>query len=184
MSSRKVFLFANSSAVGCTLPVASVTLETSVCSPGVAPFQRQVNSFHEYFPLVDGSIVAGCHGPSADATKGREQDVLLGLEPGRLVVRSRDSGAVLKTLPYKSIVAATYARDKRPRPSDDTSLASVPDNFGGSGFFLGSAKHWLTLQTKSEFLILRLEDKNMRPITTAIESRTGLKTLRVEEAKK
>ena len=36
LSSRKVFLFARSCSVGCTLPVASVTRETSVCSPGVA----------------------------------------------------------------------------------------------------------------------------------------------------
>ena len=117
----------------------------------------------------------------ADATKGRETDVLLGLESGKLIVRSRDSGAILKTLPYTSIAAATYVRDKRPKGSDDTSLAAVPENFGGSGFFLGSAKHWLTLQSKSEFLILRLEDKNMRAITTAIEGRTGVKTQRVEQ---
>ena len=37
LSSRKLFLFARSSAVGCTCPVASVTRDTSVCSPGVAP---------------------------------------------------------------------------------------------------------------------------------------------------
>src|SRR5687767_9181754 len=37
LSSRKVFLFSNASAVGCTAPVTSVTRETSVCSPGVAP---------------------------------------------------------------------------------------------------------------------------------------------------
>ena len=38
LSSRNVFLFSSSSAVGCTLPVTSVTRDTSVCSPGVAPF--------------------------------------------------------------------------------------------------------------------------------------------------
>lgn len=37
--SRKVFLFSRSFSVGCTVPFTSVTLETSVCSPGVAPFQ-------------------------------------------------------------------------------------------------------------------------------------------------
>ena len=38
LSSRNVFLLASSSVVGWTLPVTSVTRETSVCSPGVAPF--------------------------------------------------------------------------------------------------------------------------------------------------
>jgi hypothetical protein len=36
--------------------------------PGVAPFQVQVNSFQEYLPLVDASIVAGCHAPSSTRT--------------------------------------------------------------------------------------------------------------------
>src|ERR1700730_7311923 len=39
LSSRNVFLISSSSAVGCTFPVISVTRETIVCSPGVAPFQ-------------------------------------------------------------------------------------------------------------------------------------------------
>ena len=38
LSSRNVFLFSSSFSVGCTFPLASVTRETSVCSPGVAPF--------------------------------------------------------------------------------------------------------------------------------------------------
>ena len=63
LSSRNVFLFSRSSAVGCTLPLTSVTRDTSVCSPGVAPFHAQVNSFYEYFDVVAGSIVAACHGP-------------------------------------------------------------------------------------------------------------------------
>ena len=39
LSSRKVFLFSRSFSVGCTRPVTSVTRDTSVCSPGVAPVQ-------------------------------------------------------------------------------------------------------------------------------------------------
>jgi hypothetical protein len=37
LSSRKVFLFSRSFSVGCTRPVMSVTRDTRVCSPGVAP---------------------------------------------------------------------------------------------------------------------------------------------------
>jgi hypothetical protein len=116
-----------------------------------------------------------------DATKGREVEALLSLEPGKLVLRSRESGAVLKTLPYRSIAAATYSQSKRPKGSDAPALAPVPENFGGSGFFLGTSKHWLTLQSKSDFLILRLEDKNVRPVTMALETRTGVKTQRPEQ---
>ena len=37
LSSRKVFFVSRSSAVGCTVPLTSVTRDTSVCSPAVAP---------------------------------------------------------------------------------------------------------------------------------------------------
>src|SRR6266852_8268755 len=66
--SRNDFLLSSSCSVGCTLPVVSVTRETIVWSPGVAPFQVYVNSFHPYFSFVDGSIVAACHGPSSTFT--------------------------------------------------------------------------------------------------------------------
>src|SRR5215510_14011023 len=68
LSSRKVFLFSNASAVGCTAPVASVTRDTRVCSPGVAPVHTYVNSFQEYLLLVALSTVAGCHGPWSTLT--------------------------------------------------------------------------------------------------------------------
>src|SRR5262245_36905721 len=57
-----------SASVGCTLPLTSVTRETSVCAPGVAPLQAYVNSFQEYLSLIDGSRVAGCQGPSSTFT--------------------------------------------------------------------------------------------------------------------
>src|SRR5215471_14773458 len=65
LSSRNDFLFSRSFSVGCTLPVVSVTRETSVCSPGVAPFHVYENSFQEYFSFVEESRVAGCHWPSS-----------------------------------------------------------------------------------------------------------------------
>jgi Protein kinase domain len=111
----------------------------------------------------------------ADGTKSRELDALLILEPGRLVVRNRDNGSILQATPYQSIAVATYTRSKQPRWQEDGSVAPIPKSFGGSGFFLKSSRHWLTLQSKTEFVILRLEDKNFRMVLTSVEARTGLK---------
>jgi hypothetical protein len=104
-------------------------------------------------------------------------DALLSLEPGTLVVRSRADGAVLRTMPYSSIAAATYARSRRPHGQVVPGAAEVPENVGGAGF-LGGARHWLTLQTRSEYLIIRLEDRNMIRVLNAIEARTGSKVVR------
>lgn len=114
-----------------------------------------------------------------DGTKGREVDALLGLEPGTLVVRAKD-GRVLRTLTYRSVTAATYARARRPKGQSIPDALDIPDNFGGSGF-LGGSRHWLALQTAGEFLILRLEDRNVIRIMQAIEARTGLKVVRSQD---
>jgi hypothetical protein len=115
-----------------------------------------------------------------ESSRSKDIDVLLSLEPGRLAIHSRDSGAVFKTFPYKSIAAATYSQSRRPRWNDDPSLASIPKDLGGSGFFLRSSKHWLTLQSKSEYMILRLDDKNVTLILSSLEQRTGTKVQRLD----
>ena len=110
--------------------------------------------------------------------RGREDEALLGLEPGSLVVRARD-GRVLRTLPYRGMTALTYARARRPRGQDVPNAAAVPENVGGSGF-LGGSRHWLTVQTPDDFLVLRLEDRNVIAIMRSLEARTGLRVVRTD----
>jgi hypothetical protein len=116
---------------------------------------------------------------AVDGSRGREVDALLGLEPGTLYVRSRE-GQVLRTLAYRNVTALTYARARRPRGQTIPGALEVPENFGGSGF-LGGSRHWLTLQTSGEFLVIRLEDRNVIRIMQAIEARTGLKAVRNQD---
>ncbi len=59
------------------------------------------------------------------------------------------------------------------------SNAAGADNIGGSGF-LGGSRHWLTLQTPDEFLVLRLEDRNVIVIMRSLDTRTGLKVVRTD----
>jgi hypothetical protein len=113
-----------------------------------------------------------------DGQRGREEEALLALEPGSLVVRARD-GRVLRTLAYRGVTALTYARARRPRGQNVPNATAVPDNVGGSGF-LGGSRHWLTLQTPDEFLVLRLEDRNVILIMRSLEARTGLRVLRTD----
>ena len=111
----------------------------------------------------------------ADGDKTREMDALLSLESDHFVVRNRDNGVVLRSVPYRSLAAATYSRSRRPRWKEDGSAAAIPKSFGGSGFFLKTSKHWLSLQTTSDFLVLRLDDKNVGDVITSLEARTGSK---------
>jgi len=109
-----------------------------------------------------------------DGTKGKEVDALLTLEPGTLVTRSRDKGKeVLRQLPYRGVVAMTYVRGRRPKGQSIAGAQPVPENYVGGGMF-GGGRHWVTLQTASDFLILRLEDKNVITAMSALEARTGV----------
>jgi hypothetical protein len=115
-----------------------------------------------------------------DGGRGREMDVTLSLEPAALTVRGRSGGDTLRMLNYRAITAATYVRSRRPSGQRIASAVEVPDNIGGSGF-MGGARHWLTLQTATEFLVLRLEDRNVIRIMQSTEARTGLRVLRAQD---
>jgi hypothetical protein len=119
-----------------------------------------------------------------DGSKSKDVEALLSLEGEAMVVRSKDNGALLKMLPYQTIAAATYVDSRKPRWKDDPALAAVPSGFAGGGFFLKSSKHWLTLQTSSDFIILRLDDKNVVPLIKALEARSGLKVSKPETDEK
>jgi serine/threonine protein kinase len=114
-----------------------------------------------------------------EGSKSREVDALLSLEPGNLIVRSKSDGAVLRTVPYSAIAAATYARARRPRGQTMTGASNVPDDVGGSGLF-GGARHWLTIQMPNDYVIIRLEDRNVIPVLNGLEARTGSKVLRTQ----
>jgi len=117
----------------------------------------------------------------ADGSRSREQDVLLSLEPESIVVRNRDNGVVLKTLAYRSLAAATYSLSRKPRWSDQADVAAVPAAYSGSGFFLKTSKHWLALQSKSDFVVLHLDDRNVRTVLASIDARAPVKVQKVDD---
>jgi hypothetical protein len=116
----------------------------------------------------------------ADGSRSREVESLLSLEPSIVITRNRNDGSVVRWLSYRDIVAATYNRARRPKGQSIPGAAVVPGNFAGGGVF-GSARHWLTLQTASDFVVLRLEDRNVIAVLNGIEARTGLKIVRNQD---
>jgi len=114
-----------------------------------------------------------------EGSKSREVDALLSLEPGNLIVRSKSNGAVIRTVPYSAIAAATYVRARKPRGQAIPGASNVPDDVGGSGIF-GGARHWLTLQTSDDYVIIRLDDRNVNGVLNGLEARTGNKVTRTQ----
>jgi hypothetical protein len=107
---------------------------------------------------------------------GREQDIVLHLAGGQLSIVPKKGGAALQVVPYSQISHATYVNGKRPQwnpaaPSPPADLEVPGGGFLGIG---GGGRPWLTLQTDTGYLILRLQN-NAREILRAIETRTGVK---------
>ena len=106
---------------------------------------------------------------------GEERDVMLFFGSGVIsLVAMNDQGA--GTVPYKDLVAATYVRAKDPKW--DTALPGPPPNLDVPGGMFRAARHWLVIQTKAAYAILRLEDGNWASILATIETRTGVKVAR------
>jgi hypothetical protein len=53
-------------------------------------------------------------------------------------------------------------------------LAAPPANVDLPGGLFTPARHWLALQSRASFLIVRLSDANWRQVLEAVTARTGL----------
>jgi serine/threonine-protein kinase len=112
-----------------------------------------------------------------EGSNSEEVNAGLSLTGTRIEVHVPDGGPILRSIPYSAVAAATYVRGRHPHGQTTAGLAQVPDDIG-SGGFLGASRHWLSLQTPGEFLVLRLEDRNVIRVMMQIEERSGTKVVR------
>lgn len=115
------------------------------------------------------------------AVKGddsQDQDALVNFGGGQITVVPKDGGAAYASVPYPTIAHATYSHSKDPKW--DGGLPAPPDNLNIHGFLRGS-RHWLTLQSKTGYVLLRLDDANFRQVLDTIENRCRLKVDRMPE---
>jgi hypothetical protein len=116
----------------------------------------------------------------ADGTKTKENDILLTFADGRITALAEKGGSIIKAMPYQAIVSATYSQSKHPRWKQGLGVAVVAGVFSAPIFFMKSTRHWLTLQSKDDFMVLHLDKNNVNMILPAIQSRAGIAVQRVE----
>ncbi len=101
--------------------------------------------------------------------RSNDQEGLLTFSDGNLMLVGQSSGAGLAAMPYGSLLRATYVHGRDPRW--DPTLAGPPPDLDVGGMFR-TAKHWLVLQARDAFMVLRLDDANWRPILNTVVDRT------------
>jgi hypothetical protein len=116
---------------------------------------------------------------SVNGTKVTDQDVLLSFVGGQMHLTGKSGGSSIMTLAYKTLAHATYVHARDPK-WDATLPAPAGDKLDMPGL-IHPSRHWLTLQTRSGYVILRLDDINWERILQAVEARTGQKVDRVPD---
>jgi serine/threonine-protein kinase len=140
-------------------PAARGAAAVSAGRRGAAPVDDELLAFPDVRILV------------VEGKKARDQEALLNFSGGQIAVVDRRAGTVIATLPYRNVVAATYVRARNPKWN--ASLISPPADLDVGGV-LRTSKHYLTLQTKESYQILRLEDANVLRVLQTVEARTGV----------
>ncbi|MEO8069764.1 MAG: protein kinase, partial [Acidobacteriota bacterium] len=145
------------------VPVAStpsVVNAAPVATPTPKAAAPPIDDTHQAFSDVKVLVVNG--------KKSDDEDVLLSFVGGQISVLGKKSGTAIASVPYKNVLHATYVHARDPRW--DESFVSPPKDLDVGGM-LRTSKHWLVLQTKDNYFILRLSDsgttKNLNVPTTA-----------------
>lgn len=115
-----------------------------------------------------------------EGDKAKEHDIVLKVGEGRVWATSAKNPAVSKSMVYGAIKSVTYSQSKHPRWKEGIGVAVVAGVFSAPLFFMKSTKHWVTLQSESDYFVLHIDKNDVRSILPAIESRTGLKIQRLE----
>jgi hypothetical protein len=112
------------------------------------------------------------------AVRGRTSEELTGIVNfggGHISVASPD-GVPLATMPYRDLSYALYTRGRDPRWS--VVLAAPPPDVDLPGGMFRPSRHWLTLQSRAAFMILRLSDGRWAEIVETVTARTGVPVAR------
>lgn len=104
--------------------------------------------------------------------RAEEQPGVLNFGEGRVAVVSERNGTMLGSLPYSDITYALYTRAREPKWSPVLAAPAATVDLPGNLF--SPARHWLALQSRAGFLIVRLSDSNWRQVLETVTARTGL----------
>lgn len=105
-----------------------------------------------------------------------DEDVIVQLGGGEVIVTPKKGGSPIVNEAYAKIVRATFVHARDPRwESSLPHPADAPLDLPG---VFHPARNWLVLQSRSDYVILRLDDANVNKVLDTIQTRTGLQITR------
>jgi serine/threonine-protein kinase len=110
-----------------------------------------------------------------------DRDVMLSLSNDQVTIVPPDGRSPIVTLPYARIEKATYVHAAEPKWV--SGLAGPVEALDVTGVF-GRARHWLSLQSKEAYAILRLDGNGWQRVIEAFESISGRRVDRATAVEK
>jgi eukaryotic-like serine/threonine-protein kinase len=102
----------------------------------------------------------------------RERDAQILLADGKVTITA-DNKDILHSVPYSGVVSVSYSRGRDPLWNSPQGPAPVAKMGGGAFGFIRGERHWIALRTKDNFLVLRLQDVQVKQVLGALAERTG-----------
>ena len=70
-------------------------------------------------------------------------------------------------------MSVSYSRGRDPLWNSPEGPAPVAKMGGGAFGFIRGERHWIALRTRNNFVVLRLQDVQIKQVLGALEERTG-----------
>jgi hypothetical protein len=110
-----------------------------------------------------------------------EHEVLLRFESDRLVLFDEDSESAVRTIPYRSLGEATYARSKQPVGTAERDRPTLVRGVSKAGGLFRRTPHWLTLEGAGTPIVLKIDGDDIERVVSTLEARTSVRVARVSE---
>jgi eukaryotic-like serine/threonine-protein kinase len=110
-----------------------------------------------------------------------EHEIVLRFEGDRLVLFDEDTESAIRTVPYRSLADATYARSKKPVGKAERDHATLVRGLSKGGGLFRRMPHWLTLEAAGAPIVLKVDGGDIERVVSTIEARTSVKVERVSE---
>jgi serine/threonine protein kinase len=108
---------------------------------------------------------------TVNGSRSTASDAVLRFSDAEISVQSSDAKVEATALRYPQIAKATYVRARDPQWDP---LLSAPAGKIDVPGILGRSRHWLVLQSKDAYVILRLDGEDRLDVLKAFEERTGI----------
>ena len=110
-----------------------------------------------------------------------EREIVLRFEPDRLVLFDPDSESAVRSIAYRGLSDATYARTRRPIAKADRDRAGLVRGIAKGGGLFRRTPHWLTLEGAGTAIVLKVDGGDIERVLSQLESRSTVKAERVSE---